>query len=397
MNIIIVARLPSLPITDGYSYYLVNRIKYFKDKNYKIYFYTTTPMNSDSHDLLELRRYCEELHSYKHNKLGRLLMVFFRFWLPVGVSIVLSRKMKKNIADCLSRNYIDVILVEYPFLLINIPNDSNVPVILTQHNLEFDKIKKISKYHGIFKIFVLHESRKLKKYEEKHVKEKNVSLYTFISEKNKTEFEDIFGVNNTYLLPVGYNIHVRCQSVYQEGKIVFVGAMDAFQNKIAVEWFVNKIFPAIIKDYTNVKLYIIGKNPTNEILSLSSENIIVTGTVDKIDNYINDAHLYIIPLVFGDGVKIKTLEAFATGNIVVSTSIGIEGISFIPGHEYILADTENEFIESCKHVLKCRRNYEYLAINALKKVQELYSWDSILESYENKIKEIARKRAGSQI
>ena len=194
------------------------------------------------------------------------------------------------------------------------------------------------------------------------------------------------------MLPVGYDICTRCQSTYQKGKIVFVGAMNAFQNIVAIEWFVNRIFPAIMTSFVNARLYIIGKNPDEKILSLRSENIIVTGTVDRIDEYINDAHLYIIPLVFGDGVKIKTLEAFATGNIVISTSIGVEGIDFIPNHDYILANTEDEFIESCKLVLGCRENYAHLAINAINKMQRLYSWDSILELYEDKIKKMDNRQ-----
>ena len=394
-NIIVIAPIPSLPTNDGYSYYFMKRIEYFKKKKYKIYFFASTSTMNKEFDFFELEKYCEKLQVYKyvtlknslkHGKIIRVLAIIGKFWLPLKVSMKSSKKMKNDILSCLNTHKIDAIFIEYPYLLVNVPIKIDVPIILAQHNLEFNKIKKMSAYYNFFKkMMMLHESFRLKKYEYKNIKNNLVSLYTFISKENKKEFENLYGVNNTYLLPVGYDICTRCQSTYQKGKIVFVGAMNSFQNIVAIEWFAHKIFPAIMSSFVNAKLYIIGKNPDKKILSLRSENIVVTGTVDQINEYINDAHLYIIPLVFGDGVKIKTLEAFATGNIVISTSIGVEGIDFIPDHDYILANTEGEFIESCKLVLNCRENYANLAINAINKMKKLYSWDSILELYEEKI------------
>ena len=394
-NIIIVAPVPSLPINDGYSYYFMNRIKYLAKKNYKLYFHASISTSSKNINFSELRKFCEELHIYKYDtfkqslknrNLKNTLGIITKFWLPTTVSMRFSSKMKKDISCCLNAHKIDVIIIEYPYLLINIPKELNAPVVLSQHNLEFSKLRKRAIHVNFLKkIAMLHESQRLKKYERKNIKNKIVSLYTFISTENKKIFENIFCAENTYLLPPGYNLYSRDQSVYQEGKIVFVGAMNDLQNITAIEWFANKIFPTIIQKNKNVKLYIIGKDPDRKILQLNSENIIVTGKVNSIDKQIVDAHLYILPLLFGDGVKIKTLEAFATGNIVISTSIGVEGTGFISNHEYLLADTEDEFIEKCNLVLSNRKKYEYLAINAMNKIQQLYSWDNIMEAYEKRI------------
>jgi len=401
-NIIIVAPMPSLPASDGYSYYLMQRIKYFRHKNYKIYFYASSAISNHNMDLAELSKYCEELHTYEYWSMKKInvnymlltsiIKIIANFWLPLKVTTRLSGKMKNDIFVNLQKCQIDMILLEYPYLLRNIPREIDVPIILAQHNLEFNKMKKISKHHNFLKrIVILYESHKLKKYENSNIRNEFVSLYTFISKKNKETFEAMFNVSNTYLLPVGCDVHTRHQSEYQEGKIVFVGAMNALQNIIAIEWFVDKVFPEILHEFTDVKLHIIGKEPDKKILDLCSKNIIVTGAVDKIDTHILDAHLYIIPLVFGDGVKVKTLEAFSTGNIVVSTGVGVEGIEVIPNQDFILANTENEFIEACKLVLTCRKNHEHLAINASEKIKKHYSWDSILESYENKLETVVKQ------
>ena len=397
-NIIFVAPLPPIPVTSGYSYYLMNRIEYLKNNNYKIFFFTQASNLDNNKSLIALKQYCEEIQAYpKSNKrLNRILLNLRRLWLPRTVSSLFSSKMKSDIALCLNSRKIDAVFVEYPYLLINIPflKDSTPPIILAQHNLEFSKMKKRAKHNQslLKSLLILFESYMLKNYERKNVKKKMVSLYTFISDENKNDFEQIFKTDNTYLLPVGYNVHGRNQLIYHKGKIVFVGAMDVMSNILAMEWFVDKIFPALTEKIPNIKLYIVGRNPPEKITSLKSENTVVTGTVAKVDDYLLDAHLYIVPLTFGDGVKIKTIEAFATGNIVVSTNIGIEGVSaFVQNTDYLLANTEEEFIQSCFDVLSCRENYEHLAKSASGKVQKLYSWKSILQSYESKISDLMEK------
>ena len=400
-NIIIIAPIPSFPANDGYSYGFMNRIEFFYKKNYKIHFFASvSSIISKKSNFSELEKKCEKMYVYtydkpkellKHGKIKSLLNIITKFWLPSTVSMRFSVKMKKNIFYCINKHKIEMIFVEYPYLLINVPSNIITPIVLFQHNLEFNKIMKRAMYvNFIKKILMLHEGQKLKKYEYNNTQKKIVSLYTFVSTENKEVFENVFCVKNTYLFPPGYSSCIRYQSVYKKGKIVFVGAMNDLQNINAIEWFVDKVFPVITQKFEDVKLYVIGKNPTKKILQLNSENIIVTGMVDSVEEYIIDAHLYIIPLLFGDGVKIKTLEAFASGNIVVSTSIGVEGLDFVSGRDYILADTKDEFIEKCNFVLDNRENYEYLAINATEKMQELYSWDSILNSYENKIKSLIK-------
>ena len=63
-------------------------------------------------------------------------------------------------------------------------------------------------------------------------------------------------------------------------------------------------------------------------LSGSNPNIVVTGTVDSIEDYYEHTDIVVIPLTHGGGVKVKVLEALGHGKLVVSTIKGIEGTTF---------------------------------------------------------------------
>lgn len=49
----------------------------------------------------------------------------------------------------------------------------------------------------------------------------------------------------------------------------------------AAVWFCRDVSPSIKQQIPEIKIYIIGSYPTEEVLSLSDDSIIVTGTVSE--------------------------------------------------------------------------------------------------------------------
>ena len=76
--------------------------------------------------------------------------------------------------------------------------------------------------------------------------------------------------------------------------------------------------PKVFDKRKNMKFLIVGSNPPN----LKHENIIFTGPVENIKNYIGASDIVINPLLNGAGVRFKILESIACGKTVISTSIG---------------------------------------------------------------------------
>jgi glycosyltransferase involved in cell wall biosynthesis len=129
--------------------------------------------------------------------------------------------------------------------------------------------------------------------------------------------------------------------------LIFVGGFAHTPNVDAVKWFCEEILPAIIQRKPGIKIHIVGSNPSNEVIALECNNVVVHGFMKDEDlmKLYNQCRLSVIPLRYGAGVKGKVLEAMYYGLPIVSTSIGIEGIEDID--QYIAAtDTAGGF--SCR-------------------------------------------------
>lgn len=126
---------------------------------------------------------------------------------------------------------------------------------------------------------------------------------------------------------------------------LFVGAINRDVNQEAVIYFYKEVFPFIRKEVPDVKFYIVGNNPPENIRSLAANdpNVIVTGYVESLTPYYQRATVFVSPILIGGGIIAKNLNAMANGLPVVTTSIGNEGIEAIPDREILIADTPEEF------------------------------------------------------
>ena len=121
--------------------------------------------------------------------------------------------------------------------------------------------------------------------------------------------------------------YVRRNSETIEPKtLLFWAAMNRPENQQGILIFIGKCFKNLIKKYPDFKLYIVGYQPSGEILKLANDNIIVTGFVEDPTPFFEKAEIGIVPLLEGAGIKLKTLEMLDVGLPVISTRVGAEGI-----------------------------------------------------------------------
>lgn len=166
--------------------------------------------------------------------------------------------------------------------------------------------------------------------------------------------------------------------------LLFRGIMNFKPNVDACVYFLKKIWPILKNKIPETKLYIVGPNPTKEILKYASKdkNIIVTGYVEDIREYIVKSKVNICPMVSGSGIKNKILESLAMGTPSVVTSIAAEGIPELKEKENVLiADTPQEFVEKIKILFEDESLYKKLAFNGRKLIEERYTWKKVAERF----------------
>ena len=99
--------------------------------------------------------------------------------------------------------------------------------------------------------------------------------------------------------------------------------------------------------------------------------------------------LVVIPLLHGGGVKIKLLEAVGRGKVIVSTSVGIEGTSFIPDEHILVANDSQSFAQKCIKALIDTELTTGLTNRMNQHFAENYQWETIGKAYQAKLEKIA--------
>jgi glycosyltransferase involved in cell wall biosynthesis len=110
--------------------------------------------------------------------------------------------------------------------------------------------------------------------------------------------------------------------------ILFVGGFNHPPNVDAVCWFVGEVLPLVREARPEIRLHIVGSNPTEAVQDLQAEKVIVYGYLsdEELDALYRRVRQVVVPLRFGAGVKGKVLEAIQQNRPVICTSIGAEGI-----------------------------------------------------------------------
>jgi len=386
-------RIP-YPPDDGGKIGIFGITKYLALRGHEITLLSIAP--SQCSDLSGLRKYCKVetvVMNTANSYLGMLFNLFSKT--PYTISKYHGKLVLNKLKDLLQRNRFDIVHVDHLHMAYYgkfIKEKFNLPVVLREHNVESTIWER--HYRGIsnplVKAYARFQFRKLYKYESRIAE--NFDRCFMITEKDKERMQGMnprvkacvipAGVDTSYFHPMDVPI--------EPYSIVSVASMDWLPNVEGILWFYTTIWPLVKKRIPQAKLYIVGKNPPTEVERLAGKDIIVTGFVRDVREYMVKAAVSIVPLRTGGGMRIKILNALAMGKAVVSTSVGCEGIDIENGKNIYIADTEEGFAERVIELLEDKSKREELGKEGLKLVREKYQWERIAERIEDEYNKILK-------
>lgn len=137
------------------------------------------------------------------------------------------------------------------------------------------------------------------------------------------------GLKNSYFfkIPADEIDLSRYQSTaFDTKEIVFRGVMSFEPNITAVKNFYNEIFVELIKKYPDIRLKVLGKDPSKELQAEMPKKTHFTGFVDDIFQEMAESGIHIVPMLSGSGVKTKLLDSMALKRLVFATPKAIHGV-----------------------------------------------------------------------
>jgi len=232
------------------------------------------------------------------------------------------------------------------------------------------------------------EQKRLANYEQ-IIKTYQLSLVC--SDEDKAYLEQLHQAKNIKLLPNGVDrtTFAPMHHDYTHNKtLLFTGNMDYAPNVDAVIYFVNDIFPLIKTRFPDVVFTIAGQRPVEQVKSLASKDVIVTGFVKDLAVVYNEASVVVAPLRFGAGTQNKVLEAMAMGVPVVCSNVGFKGLGIKSGDGAIMATDTNAFAEAICNLLGDEEYRKQVGNTGAKVIAENFDWDVVTQKLERYFQEI---------
>jgi GT2 family glycosyltransferase/glycosyltransferase involved in cell wall biosynthesis len=157
--------------------------------------------------------------------------------------------------------------------------------------------------------------------------------------------------------------------------MLFLGSFRHLPNQVALDWFARSVLPLIVAKLPRAKLLVAGSEPPpHHVLPDPANAIELLGFVEDVQPLFSSCALFVCPIRSGSGVRVKLLEAFASGIPVVSTRLGAEGLAREDGEFCALADEPEAFAARAVELLEDSSLAARMAARARREVET--NWDT---------------------
>lgn len=177
----------------------------------------------------------------------------------------------------------------------------------------------------------------------------------------------------------------------REEAIVFSGNMFHPPNIDGGLFLLNEIFPLILREYPSAILWIVGANPDSRIYESAEgfgKQVVITGRVDDVTDFIKRARVSICPVRLKVGVQTKILEALSCGTPVVTTSAGNGGVGGMTGTHLWVEDDARLLAKRVCDLLR-GRDWNKISNEGRRLVADHFTWEGSVAQLEHHLETIA--------
>ncbi len=162
-------------------------------------------------------------------------------------------------------------------------------------------------------------------------------------------------------------------------KMLFVGNYRHPPNRESVYAMAERVLPAVLRQDPEAEFWVVGGN--TEMLDKERlgrlPGVRLQGYVRDLRAVYRECAVFAAPILSGNGMRVKLLEALSMGMAVVTTPLGAQGFRVRHGEELIMAGSPEAFAAAAVELLQDSRRRAELGSRARELIRERYDWSVV--------------------
>jgi len=298
--------------------------------------------------------------------------------LPHAARVFASRDLAWRLHRAIFTEQIDVVQIEYTQLAFYALEFRRIATFLFEHDIYFQSVGRAWRREGgpLRRLRAGVEYLRALRFELAALP--RFDAVQVCTSENRRTLESFAGRRATLDEGLRAGIDLSRYRYVADGRVpdtlLFVGNFQHQPNQQALAYFWTRVWPLVRRQRPQARLVIAGAQAGPGLAEhYRADGVQFLGQVEDIREPLERYAVFVCPVLSGSGVRVKLLEAFASGIPSVSTAIGAEGLAAASGELLELADNPEEFAQKTVELLTDPVRAAALAARARREVER--NWD----------------------
>ena len=313
-----------------------------------------------------------------------------------GIPINVYRNKQPALARQISQvaNDFDVILLDHFESAQFVPASFKGKVVFHAHNATYLMWERFTRSDAAlsYRIATAIETSRIKRYERDLCRRADIVF----AAPNDIEHLVAIGAERSKC-KVTYHLGDDSQLTLQDmvfketsKQLLYVGTLNWEANIDGLLWFFESIWPEVLEKDPDIVLKIVGKNPDPSLIEAAKDlrNIEFTGFVEDLEPLYKQSRVFIAPLRYGSGIKVKVLNAMCRGIPVVTTAIGAEGLDVQSGKHLAISNPLNNMSNDILNLINNEELWKTTSVQSREIVKAKYTWKIVLGEMNKYLEEL---------
>ena len=300
------------------------------------------------------------------------------------------REMKQAFQQLLQQETFDLILFHGKTVFRVIDECHHPPVVADMCDATSMRIRGTMRYASVARLpWLLWQYLVIRRLEKKIIR--RTPHLAFITPRDRDAVLRHKGSAKVLPNMVDLSFWKRRTNNPQPNCLMYSGGMNYRPNVDGALHLINDILPIVRKSIPNVKVLIVGRDPVPELIRSARHHpeVTITGAVEDMRPYFEQASVYACPLRIAAGQQNKLIEAMAMEVPVVTTSVAADGMRFEGGTDppVAVADDKTSFADSIIRQLQSAVKRAQLAREGRRFIEDNFALSRSAETLEAMCKE----------